>query len=367
MMLHGQRQAQITPFFTQSQHRPALKRPFALSASPSPSCSPSPLSPAHDYGSQPTAKRNLLTTFEDGSNDKTYAQRFRERLEGYRASREKELGDPFNPGRISSCNCGLSPSPDRTVCEEDYDDECYDDDDDDDNDNDKILVQDSVLLDEGDCLRDSEHGDYTAIVRGDNVHPQQHSEPRPEPQPQFIPEHETERYAPLSNEAISNILLQCAPYSASTQTWIRTHRANEVDKESKKALLKQRDDLRRHVLQLRPKSEWTMNRAVKVPVFKLHDDGIENGAGVGGFGVNSVGSREISLPSEASSYGQDNNLIGFNYRGRAYILDEKDKQWMKVFRSTGRLQVAACYEEASIVPSRTMQEFQKYFSISDQW
>jgi hypothetical protein len=109
-----------------------------------------------------------------------------------------------------------------------------------------------------------------------------------------------------------------------------------------------------------------MNRAVKAPVFKLHDNGIENEAGFGGCGVNSVGSREITLPSEASSCGQDNNLIGSNYRGRAYILDEKDKQWMKVFRSTGRLQVAVCYEEASIVPSRTMQEFQKYFSISDQ-
>jgi hypothetical protein len=116
------------------------------------------LSPAHDYGSEPTTKRNLLTTFEDGSNDKTYAQRFRERLEGYRACREKELGDPFNPDRSSSCNSGLSPSPDRTVCEEDYDDECYDDDDDDD-DNDEILVLDSVLLGEGYCLRDSEHGD----------------------------------------------------------------------------------------------------------------------------------------------------------------------------------------------------------------
>ncbi|KAL4754547.1 hypothetical protein BDW72DRAFT_190131 [Aspergillus terricola var. indicus] len=365
MMLHGQRQAQITPFITQPQHRPTLKRPFALSASSSTSSSPTSLSSAHNYGSEPTTKRNLLTTFEDGSNDKTYAQRFRERLEEYRACSEKELGDPFNPDRSPSCSCGLSPSPDRTVYEEDYDDYCYDDDDDDD-DNYGVLVLDSVLSDGG-CLCDGEHSDDTDLMRGDDVYLQQYSEPQPQLQQQFIPGHETEHYAPLSNEAISNILLQCAPHSPFTQTWIRTHRANEVNKAKKKALVKQRDDLRKQVLQLRPKSEWTMNRAAKVPVLKLQDDDIESEAGIGGCGVNSVGSREIPFPSEASSCENYNNLVGFTYRRRAYILDEKDKQWMKVFRSAGRLQVAASCEEASIVPSRTMQEFQKYFSISDQW
>ncbi|KAL4734858.1 hypothetical protein BDV11DRAFT_209037 [Aspergillus similis] len=366
MMLHGQRQAQIIPFITQPQHRPPLKRPFALSASPLPSSSS--LSPAHDYGYEPTAKRNLLTTFEDGSNDKTYAQRFRGRLEGYRACREKELDEPFNPDRSPSCSCGLSPSPDRTVCEENYDD---DDDDYYNNDNDdnvELLVLDSVLSGGGCCLRDGERGDDTAVIRGGDIHSQWYSEPQQQPQPQqqFIPKHETEHYAPLTNEAISNILLQCAPHSPSTQTWIRTHRTSEFDKERKKALVKQRDDLRRQVLQLRPKSEWTMNRAAKVPVLKLQDDGIQNEAGIG-CGVDSAGSHEIPLPSEASSCGLYNNLVGFNYRGRAYFLDEKDKQWMKVFRSTGRLQVAACYEEARIVPSCTMQEFQRYFSISEQW
>ncbi|KAL4996752.1 hypothetical protein BDV10DRAFT_186845 [Aspergillus recurvatus] len=348
----------------QAQHRPYLKRPFALSASSSPSSSPSSSSSAYDCDYVPTAKRNIPPASEDGFN-KTYAQRFRERLEGYRACREKELGEPFDPNRSPICSRGLSPSPDRTVCEEDCDD------DDDDDDDDEVLILDSVPLSRGCRLGDDEHGDdvrpliflpdvegggFDAAIEDKDVHPQ------PRPQPQFVPKHETEYYTPLSNDAISNILLQCAPHSPSAQTWIRAHRANKIDQEGNRTLLKQRDDLRKQVLQLRPKSGWTMNRAARIPV--LEDDGRENEAGDNG--VDSVG-RKIPTASEAPPCGQCNDLVAFNHFGRAYILDEEDKQWMKVFRSTGRLQVAACHEEASIIPARTMQEFRSYLNISDEW
>ncbi|KAL5048393.1 hypothetical protein BDW71DRAFT_205515 [Aspergillus fruticulosus] len=337
----------------QTRPHPHLKRPFALSASPSPSSSLSSSSSAYDCDYEPIAKRNIPPASEDRFNDKTYAQRFRERLEGYRACREKELGEPFNPNRSPSCRRGLSPSPDRTVCEED-------DDDDDDDDDDEVLVLDSVPLGGGCRLGDDENGDDDTAIENEDVHPQ----PQPQLQPQFVPKYETEHYSPLSNDAISNILLQCAPHSPSAQTWIRAHRVDEIDKERKRALLKQRNDLRRQVLQLRPKNEWTMNRAPRVPV--LEDDGRENEAGPGDSEVNFAEGREISIPSEvAPPCEQYKDLVGFNC-GRAYILDE-DKQWMKVFRSTWRLQVAACHEEASIVRARTMQEFQRYCSISGKW
>ncbi|KAL6234788.1 hypothetical protein BDW75DRAFT_157956 [Aspergillus navahoensis] len=361
MMLQGHRQAQTNPFNMQVQRRPHLKRPFALSASPSPSSSPLPhLSSAYDCDYEPTAKRNIPSASRNGFNDKTYAQRFRERLEGYRACREKELGEPFNPNRKPSCSRGISHSPDRTVCEEDYDDDNDDDDI-------EVLALDSVPLDGGCRLADDEHGDnmrplifspMLKVAFWEDVHAQ------PQPQPQFLPKHETEHYAPLSNDAISTILLECAPHSPSAQTWIKAHRANKIDKEKKSALLKQQDDLRRQVLQLRPKSEWTMNRPASVPV--LVDDGRGKEAGPGDRGNNSAEGREINTPSETPSCEQYNDLVGLNYRGCAYILNEVDKQWMKVFRSTGRLQVAACHEEASIIPARTVREFQRYFNICDE-
>ncbi|KAL4980929.1 hypothetical protein BDW66DRAFT_163942 [Aspergillus desertorum] len=326
----------------QSQHSTHLKRPFALSASPSPSSSTSSSSSAHYCYCEPTAKKNLPNTFRNWFNDKTYAQRFRERLEGYRSCREKELGEPFNPDGSPSYSRGLSPSPDRTICEEDYGDE--------------VLAPDSLPLSVGYPLGDDGHGDDDTTTEERGVHPQ----PYPQSQPQFIPKHETEHYAPLSNDAISNILLQCTPQSPSAQTWIRAQRADKINKERKRALLRQRDDLRRQVLQLRPSSEWTMNRAARAPVLK--DDGDENEAGPGDSGLNAEG-LETPVPREAPSCEQCNDLVGFKHRGRGYVLDEKNKQWLKVFRSTGRLQVAACHEGASIVPAPAMQEFQKYFKI----
>ncbi|RDW74579.1 uncharacterized protein DSM5745_07241 [Aspergillus mulundensis] len=350
----------------QSQDRPHLKRPFTSVSSPSPTPSLPVLSSVHSYGyglgygygygyghnygrDEPYAKRNTTPAFEHGFHDKTYAQRFQERLDSYNACKEKELAAPFSPDRGSSYDSDLtrspSSSPNGTMSEGEEDAE-----------DDASLVtcfkgcgceDDGVDVKEDDGNDDVER--ESESVDGDIQ-----SEPYPQPQV-HIPRHQTENYAPLSNAAISDILLRCAPHSLSAQAWIRAHRPTNIDHERKIALLKQQDDLRRRVLQLRPKTEWTMNRLKRgegVKRSKFAEDSVDLSK-----------SNPMFMRKEVPRSEKKLDYSGFSHHGRTYIFDEEDKQWLKVFMSTGRLQEVAGNEEASIIPA---QEFRRYFDISDE-
>ncbi|KAL4920795.1 hypothetical protein BDW62DRAFT_198678 [Aspergillus aurantiobrunneus] len=251
----------------------------------------------HQDSSNPQPKRSLASSPSTNEhtrrnaprfNDKTYAQRHKERLAQYRASREQDLEEAFDP------------TPAETLTSSDY-------------------IEDP----------DPDPGPLPAA----------------KPQVYRIPKYEvTEHHAPLSDEAIAGILLQCQPNSPKAQAWINAHKASKIAKERMEAQMKERDGLRKHVLQLRPKSEWTRNAGSKNREAAKDAEEMKEE------------DRERIPPNGKS------NATGVEHRGIGYAVDEEDEQIVTVLKSSGRLQILLCdHEEPAVISGRIKREIRTYF------
>ncbi|KAL4786259.1 hypothetical protein BJX76DRAFT_129834 [Aspergillus varians] len=221
-----------------------------------------------------------------GVNGKTYSQRYQERLAGYRAIREQDLKEAFQP----------IPTPTTSA--------------------------------EGSIPVRGGHNDKT-------------------PPKRILNYRLTENHEPLSNDAIAGILLQCTPDSLKAQTWINAHKASRIAAERKKVPLRKRGGLRKHVLQLRPKSEWTKVVRSRSREASTEADRIEEE------------SREIL--SRLSPREGDVNTTRAEQSEIAHVLDE-DKQMVRVFKSSGRLQILVCDEATAVLSGRIKREFRKHFA-----
>ncbi|KAL4927073.1 uncharacterized protein BDV17DRAFT_292961 [Aspergillus undulatus] len=338
---------------------------------------------------------------------KTYAQRYQERLAVYwdaedekKKEEERRLGSPFES------DLERSEADTEDECEGDFDMEITEvemEDLDADEDDEMLLLpcgyegkQDGYgcgkpnSKDKNDKIGDANE-DRQAQPQLQPKPPQPtHSRPRIAPYPL------TQHHAPLSNDTISNILLQCKPQSPQAQTWIATHEANKAAQtqaamDRERMRVRGRHGLRRQVLQLRPKSEWNVwrNRNIKVEDKEVLDDG-----------ENQVASASVEeTKSAARDEGQDHDAVwnqvhpgnacipaavngggargqkqsqpkaalsmaGFSHRGAPYFLNDQDRKTLGVLKTSARLQVAASdREEYDDISGRVKQELRTQFGI----
>ncbi|KAL4806348.1 hypothetical protein BDV18DRAFT_160415 [Aspergillus unguis] len=376
-------QQQILP--CRPKPKPQLKRGFADSPPQSPSSAPIT---AED---EDRKKRDCP---ESDHNDKTYAEKYQERLLAYRASKEQNLKEPFEPrlqphpchslfliseGNASGCHGGNSricfsgKSPGRLFDPESSSSSCP--------------SSDGTI---SDCEKDDLSSGAVYSYNGtgnandrltqtgqviEKVYAEAALKPRPQPQLQRIPNYQvTENHTPLSRDAIANILLQCAPQSTASKAWIAAHQAQRAAEERRNAAMKERGGLRKQVLQLRPKCEWTMNRAARASVKtqkevdggETNDDKVLKEEGCEG-----LASETNSNPPQVEARQVEGNADrgaknGFDHHRRSYVFDEQDEQMIRVFKTSARLQVLMCDDEPSLaIAGRARRELRRYFDVAE--
>lgn len=188
---------------------------------------------------------------------------------------------------------------------------------------------------------------------------------------QRIPRYQvTEKHMPLSNDAIAGVLLRCTPSSPTAQSWLSAHRESKAVEERHKAPLKERDKLRRHVLQLRPKSEWTkVSRAKTKEV-------VEEGYGAQEVKMNSeqVVSRPGEMKEESCAVQtrvhpteEELRIARMQHIEASFDSGEPAKQIFEVFKTTARLQLVMCDDqEPANISDRFRAEVRRFYRHPDE-
>lgn len=180
----------------------------------------------------------------------------------------------------------------------------------------------------------------------------------------------TEKYTPLSNEAIAGVLLRCTPSSPTTQSWLSAHRESKAAAERNKALSKERDKLRRHVLQLRPRSEWTkVSKAKTKEVVEKGYDAKEDKMNSEQVILAAGERKEESCATQTRIQAREGELriARMQHLEASFDLDEPAKQIFEVFKTTARLQIVACDDQdPANISDRFRAEIRRCYRRPDQ-
>jgi len=276
-----------------------------------------------------------------GISDETYAQRCQKKLEEYRAAKAQDLEGPFDPNTASApTKCAEGPR----------------------------APQEPVLLPVGHSnVSFLGYPGKIRILLNDRLLTRIVGKRRM----QRIPRYQvTENHTPLSNDAIAGVLLRCTPSSPTAQSWLSAHRGSKAVEERNKAISKERDKLRRHVLQLRPKSEWT-----KVSKAKTKEV-VEEGYDAKEVMVNSEqvvpGAGEMKDESCAAQTGiqpteEELRIARMQHLEASFNSDEPVKQIFEVFKTTARLQIVTCDDqEPANISDRFRAEIRQYYRNPDE-
>ncbi|KAL5338887.1 hypothetical protein BJX70DRAFT_398267 [Aspergillus crustosus] len=173
---------------------------------------------------------------------------------------------------------------------------------------------------------------------------QAHSQPQRQKETKAVPKYDNfADYPPLTNDAIADLLRQCKPESLKAQAWIHAHEASKAAAQMEKVRLEDNARPKRHVLPLRVKTKDVVQETA------------EKKEGEEGHEVSSE-----TLPKK------EDVRMPENRRATAFaVLDEEDKQMVRVFNASARLQMVMCNDEDPVGQTqRIRQSFRKWYKGS---
>ncbi|KAL4942799.1 hypothetical protein BDV06DRAFT_221826 [Aspergillus oleicola] len=330
-------------------------------------------------------------TWNSNSNSKTYAQRFRERVAVFQDAEntEKNEGKDEQKKVEKKLSSPFESDLERTEHEQD-DDSQWDTD------------SQATKVDEDDEMLLLPEKNPLKKLWIENFEPKPKPKHQRQCQSQALPPQPrnpcwstTESHTPLSNDAISKILLECRPLSPRAKSWAVEHKANKAASARMRAVnlrgnFSERDELRRRVLQLRPKNEWNIWRSREGGGVGVDVKGKDKDQDKGGWRVKTEttqvavahdketllveGEKQryeearprpcpIVLDDDLDPRENDKFQAGYRkYDGPAKFLKEKDRMIYRAMKTSSRLQYLVCDHEApEDMSQRVKAELRNFF------